>query len=431
MKKNMNGQLAICNKQWQNLISRSIIAFCLFLIIPACKEKKTNQTANQDMRTELYTCPMHPQIIRDKPGVCPICGMQLVKKEDSGETIKNISLNTLLKPTNSFVVSSIPVTTLQQSEQEIEIDALGTITYDTRFINTISARVSGRIERLYVKYRYQHVMQGQKIMDIYSPELMTEQQNLIFLLKNDPTNTSLINAAKQRLLLQGLTIQQVEQIIRSQQPFPSITVYSNYSGHIHEAGMSNSMNNQQGEMRDVANLTEELSLKEGMYVQKGQNIFSVYNSDKAWALLNIYADMQSLVKVGNAVRIVPETSPSKDFRGVIDFIEPFYRKENKTLTVRVSFDNSSLQILMGSQVKATIFGNSKNAIWLPDGSVLSLGMDKIVFLKDDGGFRAHKVETGLDYKNKIQVLSGLRGTDSVATNAQFLTDSESFIKINN
>ena len=413
-------------------MKRHFLYLSLFtsLLFFSCKEKKNETVAKQEVKTEIYTCPMHPQIIRDKPGNCPICGMELVKKEMNGEQIRIIDLNTLLKPTNGFVVSSIPVTTLQQGEQEIEIDALGNVAYDTKEVGTISTRVTGRIERLYVRFRYQKISKGQKIMDIYSPELLTDQQNLLFLLKNDPENISLINASKQRLSFLGLSSQQIEQIIKDQKPSLYITVYSSYSGHIHEAGAGNQMNIQQGSMRDIGNITEELSIKEGMYIQKGQNVFSVYDPNKAWALLNIYADMQSLVKIGNAVRISPETAPSKNFRGFIQFIEPFYRKDSKTLTVRVPFDNSSLQIPIGSQVKGTIFGNSKNAAWLPKESVVSLGFDKIVFLKDDGGFRAHKVEVGLDHKNKIQIISGLDMQDSVAVNAQFLMDSESFIKLN-
>ncbi|MFR1445835.1 efflux RND transporter periplasmic adaptor subunit, partial [Acinetobacter baumannii] len=105
----------------------------------------------------------------------------------------------------------------------------------------ISARYSGRIERLYVRYRYQKVTKGQKIMDIYSPELVTAQQNIIFLLKNDPANSSLINAAKQRLLLLGLTNQQLSQLIRSGKPSLTVSVYSNYTGHLHETTGDNTM----------------------------------------------------------------------------------------------------------------------------------------------------------------------------------------------
>ena len=115
----------------------------------------------------------------------------------------------------------------------------------------------------------------------------------------------------------------------------------------------------------------------------------------------------------------------------IDFIEPFYRKESKTLTARIYFNNSSLKIPIGSQVRATNFGNAKDAYWLPKEAVVSLGMDKVVFLKTDGGFKAHKINTGITHKNHIQVLSGITEKDSVAVNAQYLMDSESFIKIKN
>ena len=152
--------------------------------------------------------------------------------------------------------------------------------------------------------------------------------------------------------------------------------------------------------------------------------------DRSWVLLNIFPENQALITKGNAVRVIPETAPTRDFRAQIDFIEPFFRKENKTLAARVYFNNAKLQIPVGSQVKATIFADSKEAEWLPKDAVLSLGIDKVVFLKEDGGFKAHKVETGLTYKNRIQVLSGLAPTDSVAANAQFLADSESFIKVN-
>lgn len=396
------------------------------MLVSSCKEKGKKDSSTG--KKELYTCSMHPQIIRDQPGNCPICGMMLVKKSSEDNAALDIKLQTLLQPTNGFVVSSIPVTTLHSGEEKIEIEALGAVAYDTRTIGSIAARVSGRIEKLYLRYRYQSVHKGQKIMEIYSPEIMTDQQNLLFLLKNDPSNTSLINAAKERLLLSGMDQAQLQQVIKKQSPSFTISVYSNYTGHIHEAGNSN-MNAPQGGMKDVASITEELPLKEGMYVQKGQTVFTVYNPDKAWALLNIYAEDENLIKQGNPVRLTPETAPDKSFMANINFIEPFFKKDSKTLTVRVYFDNSLLQIPVGSQVKAIIYGNSKNASWLPTGSTVTLGLDQVVFLKEEGGFKAHKVETGLTYKNKIQIIKGLSILDTVAVNAQYLMDSESFIKV--
>ncbi len=410
-----------------------LLAVCLVLTgLTSCQVKKKDDLSEEKQplfRKELYTCPMHPKIIRDKPGTCPICGMDLVKKETSAEKINDISLNKLLQPTNEFVISSIPVTTIEKREQEIEINAFGVIAYDTRQVGSISARISGRIEKLYVRYRFQKVSKGQKVMDIYSPEILTDEQNLLFLLKKDPSNVSMIESAKQRLLLSGMSNEQLQSIIRLEKPSLTISVYSSYSGHIHEA-LENNTQAEPGKMNDVSIITEEIGLREGMYVQKGQTIFSVYDPSRAWALLSIYAEDQALVKVGNAVKIVPETNPEKYFRATIDFIEPFFSVGSKTMSARVYFNNTGPMIPIGSQVRATIYGNTRNAYWLPKDAVLSLGLKKIVFLKEENGFKAHNVETGLTNKNYIQVISGLTSADSVAMNAQYLSDSESFLKTN-
>jgi len=403
----------------------------LSIVILGCNGKDPKAEQKVEIIPDVYTCSMHPEIIRDKPGKCPICGMELVKKVPGGKKTTDITLEALLKPTNEFVISGVPVTAIQKKEEELEIEALGNIAYDTREEGSISSRVAGRIEKLYVRYRYQKITKGQHILDLYSPELMTAEQNLLFLLSSDPTNTSFIQAAKEKLLLLGVSNQQLQQIIVSGKPSLTIAVYSNYSGHIHEAGNAGNMKTEPGTMKDISIITEELSIKEGMYLQKGQAIFTVYNPEHAWAVLNIYGESQGLVKTGYKVRITPETAPDKDFRAKIGFIEPFYNKESKTLTARVYFNNSVLKIPIGSQVRATIFGNTKEAFWLPKEAVVSLGLDKIVFQKTGGGFKAQKINTGITHKNNIQVLSGISETDSVAVNAQYLMDSESFIKVKN
>ena len=393
---------------------------------------KVNQDGHQDQRAE-YTCPMHPEIIRDKPGNCPVCGMELVKKEKDSKEIGGISLETLLKPTNEYVIASLPLVSVKRSIEPVEIDVLGYTAYNTSSVGTVSARISGRIEKLYVKYRYQKISKGQRIMDIYSPELMTAQENLLLLLKNDKENTTMIDAAKQRLLLLGFSQQQLQQVIQSGNSSMSIAVYSSYSGHIHEAiGSLNMAQSQPGEKEMTAALqtTQELNLKEGMYVQKGQTIFSVYDPNRLWVLLNIYPQDQFFVKAGDRVGITAETKPGKEFRATISYIEPFFREGNKTIVARVNYDNSVLKLPVGSQVKATIFSGSHSGFWLPKEAVLSLGLERIVFLKTSEGFRVHKVETGHAHKNLLQVRSGLTEKDSVAANAQYLIDSESFVKIN-
>lgn len=399
----------------------------LLLVVAGCHPSAKKEMNAKTADEEIYTCPMHPQIKEHKPGNCPICGMALVKKEFTSHEASQVDLNTLLQPTNSVVVSGIPVTSLQRETKTVMITALGRVDYDTRLVNTIAARISGRIEKLYVKYRYQHIHKGMPVMDIYSPELLTAQQNLLFLLKNDAGNTSLVNAAKQRLLLLGMSSEQLQKVVSTGRTIFAITVYSNYTGHIHEAGAMQEMSTVA--KMDVSAQTEALNIKEGMYVTKGQTIFQLFNTDKSWVLLNLFADDAALVKKGTPVTILPETS-SDSFTASIDYIEPVYRNSSKTVTARVYFDNSNNYIPIGSQIKAMMQMNTGNINWLPKQTVLSLGMNKIVLLKTAGAFKVQQVNTGITTGDFIQVTDGISAQDSVAANAQYLMDSESFIKVN-
>jgi Cu(I)/Ag(I) efflux system membrane fusion protein len=408
---------------------RWIYITALVMVLLSCNSQQSNNTElNATVPKQLYTCSMHPQVIEDHPGDCPICGMHLIKMNQQPATIpSNIKLESLIKPVNEFVVSSLPVTTIRQKNSGDSVKSFGTIEYDARATGTISARVAGRIEKLYVRYRYEEVEKGQKIMDIYSPELLTAQQNLLFLLKNDPQNTAFIKTAKEKLLLLGMSDQQLKQVMQSGKPSYTVSVYSDYSGHVHEAGMDVSDNTSNTGMQNAPMVTEELSLKEGMYVEKGQTLFMIMSHHQAWAALQIYSEDESLVKTGNPVTIIPEADTTNVITGQIDFIEPFFRSNSKTLTARVYFHNA-FHLPVGSHVTASIYTSNMQASWLPQSAVVSLGLNSVVFLKDNGGFRVHKITTGIRNSNDIQILSGLAAKDTVAVNAEYLIDSESFIK---
>lgn len=341
--------------------------------------------------------------------------------------VREVGLDDLLRPTDGFVLSSVAVTSLTRDTVRPQLAVLGTMGYDTRLQNTVAARVSGRIERLYVRYRYQHIHQGQKIMDIYSPELATGEQEYLYLLKNDPGNTTMIAAAHQRLILLGVSEAQLTEAVRTGKASATLGVYSPYTGHIHEAGST--MPGGSLSVAAGAGMTEELPVKEGMYVEKGQPVFQVFNMDRSWVLLRLFPGQGTLVRKGDPVEVVPETAPDKVFTGRVHLVEPLYREGDRTPTVRVYFDNSSKDIPIGSAVRATIRPASVVGRWLPRASVLSLGTNQVVFLRVDGGFQARRVVTGLSTGDRIQVLSGLSDTDVVAANAQFLIDSEDFIKV--
>jgi Cu(I)/Ag(I) efflux system membrane fusion protein len=376
---------------------------------------------------EVWTCPMHPDVMKDRQGTCPICGMDLVKKEMTSPKVKVIGLENLLLPTNGFVLSTVPAIGMRRETVYPVLEVLGTVGYDTRLQNTIAARVSGRVERLYVRYRYQHVHRGQRIMDIYSRELATDEQEYLYLLKNDPGNTGMIEAARQRLLLLGVSSEQLAEVAHSGVASATLGVFSPETGHIHEAGSA--MPSGSLDVAAGTTMVEELPLKEGMYVEKGRPVFQVFDTDRGWVQLNLFPGQGALVRRGDPVDVVPETGPEKRFSARVDLIEPLYRQGERSLTLRVYFDNRSRDIPAGSAVKATIRPAAVAGNWLPKEAVLSLGMDQVVFLRDGGGFRAHKITTGITAKDEIQVLSGLAALDSVAAQAQYLMDSEDFIQV--
>lgn len=398
-------------------------AFCSLLIFSSCNQPVTKGgEAISVSDTTFYTCSMHPQIHQDHPGNCPICGMKLVKENAKSVAVTNVDLEALLKPTNEYVMATLPVTTPVKKHVKVPIRVFGTIEADTRAVGSVSATVSGRIEKLYLRYRFQNIKAGQKVMEIYAPELVTAQENLLFLLTKDPTNSTFINAAKQKLLLLGMSGKELKEVIQTRKPLYKVSVYSKYTGHVMSNGKMNS------EMPSPDQLTRELPLKEGMYVKKGDRIFMIMNHMKTWAALQIFPKDQVMIQKGDPVQLIPESDTSVAINGTIDFIEPFFREGRKTLTARVYFNNKSM-LTLGTQVTAKIDADAEEGLWIPQTAVLALGLNKVVFIKSGEGFRAHKVGTGISTGNQVQILSGLQSKDTVIIDAQYLMDSESFIKV--
>ncbi|WP_192825397.1 efflux RND transporter periplasmic adaptor subunit [Rufibacter sp. LB8] len=196
-------------KNWKNRLL-GLILLLLPFSFTACNKEKEEATGME------YTCPMHPQIVQNKPGSCPICGMDLVAKQPANAPGVAVStdLDYLLQPSNQAVVSSVQTTHPVQKPLEQEITMSGVVTYDTRRQYIIPARFGGRVEKLYVQFNYQKVSKGQRLYDIYSPELVTAQKELLYLLQNDPvTRPHSRRAPKLRLL--GATDGQIRQLART------------------------------------------------------------------------------------------------------------------------------------------------------------------------------------------------------------------------
>jgi Cu(I)/Ag(I) efflux system membrane fusion protein len=398
------------------------------LLLPACLDKKKEPATAQVQTAVKYTCPMHSQILEDHPGSCPICGMTLVKKSGQASEATDISLTSVLQPVNGTVISSVNTIVPVQKKVKTNIRADGYLDFDTRTFNNIASRFSGRIEKLYIKYAFQEIHKGQRIFDIYSPDMVTAQQDLIFLTKNSPTETSLINAAKQKLLLLGMTETQVNEVITTGKSFYSLPVYSPYDGHVHDA--PHSQMGGVGDTKTSSNFADNLPLtiKEGMYVEKGQNLFNVVDPHMLWAIIKISPADVSMLKLNQPVKITFADIPGKTLNGKVNFIEPVFQQGDKTTTIRVYLDNMDHDLKVNSLVKAEIATGNRNELWIPRSALIDLGQTQVVWLKDRGVFKARQVSTGNINGNDIAIKKGLSVTDTLAANAQYLTDSESFIK---
>ncbi|QEM09052.1 efflux RND transporter periplasmic adaptor subunit [Mucilaginibacter rubeus] len=399
----------------------------LLLLLAACSQSPKPVAVQQEQQQEDYTCSMHPQIHENHPGNCPICGMELVKKTGQSEKKASVSLPMVLQPVNSSVITDVQLISPVERSIADTINADGYINFDTRTFNNIAARFSGRIEKLYVKFAFQKIQRGQRIMDIYSPEMVTAQQDLLFLIKHSSSEESMINSAKQKLLLLGMTRSQIDNVIKTGKAYYALPVYSPYEGHVHDVAHSQ-MPGENDQNPDFAQ-NAPLAVKEGMYVTTGQTLFNVVDPHRLWAILKIKPADAGRVRIGQPVNLsIPDLNMVMAQK--VGFIEPVLQPGDRSTSVRVYLDNHQHGMKVGSLVRASIMAAEKKGLWIAQTAVTALGLTRVVWIKDGVVLKVRKVKTGVYENGLVQIISGLDKQDKVAANAQYLIDSDSFIKIN-
>lgn len=425
-------------RNWRNSIALLMLPL---LLLAACKNNEHAEHA------DTYTCPMHPTVVSDRPGSCPVCGMDLVRKARAGEEVKiTEDLARLIKSPNEVIVASIKTIKGEFKSIPASLEAQGLVTYDTRYVFTIPARIGGRLERVYLKYVFQQVAKGQKVADIYSPELLTAQRELLYLIENDRDNQSLIESAKHKLYLLGASETQVDDVVATKEAAYTFSIFSSYDGYIisesqqapvmtaSSVSAASSMGGGMGDAGMTAPQSPTQSnssqpnsdlIREGNYVTTGQTLFKVVNTSALRIELNLPTSQSGSIKTGDEVSLDLGNGPIE--KGKVDFVQPFFSEGEEFLKVRVYVTNSQ-QLRIGQLVTATIQLKETEALWLPKEAVLDIGLEKIVFVKERDVFKPKKVVTGIRTNGKIEIRQGLASSDEVAMNAQYLVDSESFIK---
>jgi hypothetical protein len=414
--------------------------------LAACKGKADKAAHTEHKAGQLYTCPMHPQIIRDKPGKCPICGMDLVLKDANKELIIDSAIARLTRPVNAQIIATIPAIQPESGTRIYASEVNGIITYDTRNQTSISSRVGGRVERLLIKYNYQPVRKGQLILEIYSPDLAAAQRELFYVAHNSP---EMLAGAKQRLQLLGMQPGQINQVLKTGNILYKVPVYSNSDGYILEKtasgpastpavmaatsapsgdGMGGMGAGASGAPAPAAPAASPVLLREGQYVSAGQSLFTIYQANALVAEFAFPSQLASRIKRGQKLLFFPTSDDNAMQSGSIGLIEPVFRDGVNFTLARIYLRDHNFQV--GQLLYANVPIVYTEGWWLPKKAVWRLGNQSIVFRKEKDVYVPVVVETGISAKDMIQVNTNIADW-KVASNASYLVDSESFIKTNN
>tara|TARA_R110002049_G_scaffold116099_1_gene268404 strand:+ start:1109 stop:2989 length:1881 start_codon:yes stop_codon:yes gene_type:complete len=361
----------------------------------------------QDPETQLWTCSMHPQIRMEEPGNCPICGMELIPLEASSESSENIADNEIVMNEQSYQLANIQTTVIEKASAVKEIRLLGRVKPDERRLYSQVSHIPGRIERLYVNFTGEKVFAGQKIVRIYSPELISAQKELFEAIKSKDVYPQLYTASRNKLKLWKLTDKQIEAIEASGSVQEQIDILSDHSGYV----MSR-------------------NVEVGDYIKAGGNLFDIANLSSVWVMFEAYEADIPWIHINDKVSFTIQAIPGKTFEGKVTYVDPFVSSNTRVAKVRVEVNNPSNKLLPEMYASGIIRAKMKgmeNSIVIPKSAVLWTGKRAVVYVKVPHektiSFVYREITLGQDMGQFYIVQEGLEEGETVATNGVFRIDA--------
>ena len=361
----------------------------------------------QDPITKIWTCSMHPQIKMEKPGNCPICGMELIPLDASSNSGDNISSDEIVLSEEAIQLANIQTSKVIRSSAKKEVRLLGTVKPDERRQYSQVSHIPGRIEKLYVNFTGEKVKKGQKIVRLYSPELISAQKELFEAIKSKDIYPQLFKASRNKLKLWKLSEGQIDAIIKSGKVQEQIDILSEYSGYVMER-----------------------KIELGDHVMEGMKLFEIANIDAVWVMFEAYESDIPWIHKGDMVSFTIQAIPGKEFIGKVTYIDPFVSQNTRVAKVRVEVKNPSHKLLpemyANGIIKANLAG-SKDALAIPKSAVLWTGKRAVVYVKVPHehaiSFVYREVILGVDLGDFYIVEKGLEDGEEIATNGVFRIDA--------
>ena len=347
-----------------------------------------------------WVAPMDANYRRSKPGKSPM-GMDLLPVYAQGAVAGEGPGAVEVSPqvVNNLGVRTAPV---ELRPLQTRISTVGYVQYDEDRLVHLHPRVEGWIEKLYVKAAGDPVTQGEPVYELYSPQLVNAQEELLLALKRN--NERLVKAARDRLLALQLTPDFIRTLERDRKLRQTVTFMAPQSG-----------------------VVDNLNIREGFYVKPGTTLMSIGALDDVWVEAEVFARQAALVQVGQPVTMTLEYAPGRNWRGSVDYVYPSLDEQTRTLRVRLRFANSDLTLKpnMFAQVVIDV-AQQGDVLLVPREAVIRTGdQNRVVLALGEGRFKSVAVALGRSDEQAVEILRGLEVGDTVVVSAQFLLDSES------
>jgi Cu(I)/Ag(I) efflux system membrane fusion protein len=352
---------------------------------------------------------MDPQVVSNAPGKCPICGMPLTPvKKSSVRNSDDLELSE-----QQIKLGNIVIDTLQKSDIDKEIEFAGILNLDASQITSVTARVMGRVEKLYVKTTGDYVSKGAPLYEIYSDELNNAKQEYLAALQRrnlfkDVSHINfedLIQSARVKLKLWGMSEAQIDALEKQKQASPTTTYYSTESGYVTTVNVS-----------------------EGGYIMEGGTVVQLVDLSKLWAEAQIYtSQLFQVPRRASASVYVPGTNTH--VAGQVEFVNPEVSLDSRINLLRVVIPNKGNVLKPGMSVLMRIRTASINSLTIPSDAIIRNANGAVVWIQvDKNKFRSQMVTTGIESDGVTEIISGLNENDAVVVRGAYLLHSEFIFK---